>query len=127
MNFCRGSLVGSEPGAAEKALGRDRAPTHLPLSTEPPTYFNPPPSLLPPSPLPPPLASGFLPSLPCPLPATILPCACALRQKVLLTRAADWDCGARLAPTSRDLRPQFFRPVRPFLRVGPTRLAGELE
>ena len=53
--------------------------------------------------------------------------ACALRHKVLLTRAADWDCGARLAPTSRDLRPQFFRPVRPFLRVGPTRLAGELE
>lgn len=116
VNFSRGSYVGSEAGAAENVLGRDRAPTHSPLSTEPPTYFNPPPSLLPPSPLflPPPLASGFLPSLPCPL--TILICACALREKVLLTRAADCGRGARLAPASRELRPLFFSPVRPFLR-----------
>lgn len=45
-NLARGSLVGSEPRAAENVLGRDRASTHSSLCTEPPTYFNPPPSLL---------------------------------------------------------------------------------
>lgn len=76
-----GSRVGSEPVKAENVPGRDRAQTHSSLSTEPPTYFNPPPSLLlPPS------------SLPCP---PTLPRACALGNKVLLTRAAVFGSCAR--------------------------------
>lgn len=65
----RGSLVGSEPGAAENLLGRDRAPTHSSLSTEPPTYFNPPPSSLPPSLLPLPQDSSPPSPVPQPCPA----------------------------------------------------------
>lgn len=105
VNLARGSLVGSEPGAAENVQGRDRAPTHSSLCTEPPTYFNPPPSLLP-------LPRDSTPPPPAPQPC---PCACALRNKVLLTRAADFGSCAHLAPASRDLRPQPFRPVRSLL------------
>lgn len=65
-----GSRVGSEPAKAENVLGRDRAQTHSSLSTEPPTYFNPPPSLLlPPSSRPRDSTPPSPAPQPCPAPA----------------------------------------------------------